>query len=227
VVQKLIILGCGGNALDLFDIVDAINRVTPTWQVDGFLDDRREQDSEYLGFRVLGRLPDARRFEDCLFASTIWNEITFRNLHRVLASTHVDRSRFATLVHPAASVSARARLGQGVIVNFGASIAGNVTIDDHVSIGPGCIVGHDSIIDSYTCVAAGAVISGGVHVQRNCYVGSGAMVRQRIRIGEKALVGLGAVVVKDVDALATVAGNPARTISQRQLLARETIGVSK
>ena len=50
--------------------------------------------------------------------------------------------RFATLVHPSAGVSARARLGRGVCVNYGASVAGNVTIGDHASVGPGCVVGH-------------------------------------------------------------------------------------
>lgn len=226
-MQKLIVLGAGGNVYDLLDIVDAINAVTPTWEIAGLLDDRREPGSEYLGLRVEGPLTEARRFEDCLFVSTIWNERSFRTVDAILARTGLDRTRFATLVHPGACVSRRARLGHGVLVNFGASIAGNVTLHDHVFIGPGCIIGHDTIIDGYTTVAAGAVLSGGVRVERNCYIGSGAMIRQNLRIGTRALVGLGAVVVKDVEPLTTVAGNPARPLAGSAAYTEQTTGSSK
>jgi len=213
--RRLILLGAGGNAYDVLDTVDAINAVAPTWDLVGVLDDNMDVRSEYLGIPVRGRLSSAPTFDDCFFVSTIWNEKVFRRLHEVLAGAEVDAARFATLIHPTASVSRRATFGRGVVVHQGASIAGNVTIEDQVSIGPGCILGHDSRVSSYTCIAAGAIISGGVDVERNCYIGSGAMIRQRSRIGQNALVGMGAIVVGNVQQGTTVVGNPARPILTR------------
>lgn len=209
-MQKLVILGGGRNVLDMLDIVEASNRAKSVWTVAGILDDSRERGSEYLGYPVLGPLATAADLHDCMFASAIWNEQVFRRLHVILGSTGLDASRFATLTHPCSSVSTRAVLGRGVVVNAGVSIAGGVDIGDLVSLGPGCIIGHDSKIDSYSAIAAGAVISGAVHVERNCYVGSGAMIRQRLTVGQGALIGLGAVVIEDVSTMTTVVGNPAR-----------------
>jgi sugar O-acyltransferase (sialic acid O-acetyltransferase NeuD family) len=214
--KPLIILGAGGNAYDVLDIVDAINASSPVWSVRGFLDDRRPVGTDYLSIKILGRLAAAGDFDGCWFINAVRNETTHARMQEILAVTGVAPARFATLVHPQASVSSRAELGCGVYVNYGVSVAGGVTLGHHVSLGPGCIVGHDTQIDDYGIVAAGAVLSGGVRVRERCYIGSGAMIRQQITIGRAALVGLGAVVVRDVDAGTVVVGNPARVLVPRE-----------
>ena len=209
-LQPLVVLGTGGSAFDLLDIVEAINAVTPTWEVVGFLDDARPSGSRHLGIEVLGPLRDAKRFAECTFVNIIGSDKTYLRRPEIIESTGLAADRFATLVHPAASVSLRARLGRGVIVNPGAVIGGRVLIGDHVMICPGCIVGHESSIGDYSILAPGAVISGLVEVGMACYVGSRAAIRQKLRIGEMSLIGMGAVVVNDVDPGSTVVGNPAR-----------------
>jgi sugar O-acyltransferase (sialic acid O-acetyltransferase NeuD family) len=208
--QRLIILGTSGNAYDVLDVVEAVNRVNSTWSIAGFLDDGRPTGVDHLGFPVLGRLSDGVRFGDCLFINAIGSDRSFRRRAEFVASTGVPADRFATLVHPAASVSSRARLGRGVCVNFGASIAGAVAVGDHASIGPRAIIGHDTTIGPYTVIAPGAVVSGFVRVGRSCYIGAGAAVRQQLDIADEALIGMGAVVVRSVSPELTVIGNPAR-----------------
>jgi sugar O-acyltransferase (sialic acid O-acetyltransferase NeuD family) len=211
-IRSLIILGTGGSVYDVLDVVEAINIAAPTWRVAGFLDDNRSVGSRYLGIEVLGPLTAARRFENCEFVNVIGSDKSFRNRPEILAAIDLPTDRFATLVHPAAGVSSRAKLGRGTYVNYGASVAGNVTIGDQVSVGPGCIIGHDTLIDDYAMLAPGAVVSGHVHVGRNSYIGAASVLRQHVRIGEQALVGMGAVVVRDVADDCTVVGNPARTL---------------
>ena len=215
-MQQLAILGSGGNALDLLDVIDSINAREPSFDVVGVLDDARVPGTRWLGFEVLGGIAAAveQVSASCLFASSIWNTGTARQLDDILARTAVPAERFATLVHAGAHVSTRARLGRGVVINAGASVAGNVELADFVSIGPGCIVGHDTTIDSYSMLAAGSLVGGEVTVGRHCYIGSGALVRQRQVLADGALVGMGAVVVDDVDASATVVGVPATRLQR-------------
>ena len=207
--RPLVILGTGGSAYDVIDVIEAINAAAPTWDVAGFLDDARPPGSRHLGLEILGPLREAARFRDHAFINAIGSDKSFRRLPAILASTGLAADRFATLVHSAASVSGRARLGRGVTVNYGVSVGGGARIGDNVILCPGCIVGHDTTIEDYSVVAPGAVISGFVHVRRSCYIGSRAVIRQYLRIGEGSLIGMGAVVVREVAAGAVVVGNPA------------------
>jgi sugar O-acyltransferase (sialic acid O-acetyltransferase NeuD family) len=211
-MKPLIILGTGGSAYDVLDIVEAINAAVPTWSVHGFLDDQRPAGSRFLEWPVVGPLSAAGSFTSAYFINVIGSDRSFRQRESLVARTALARQRFATLIHPQAGVSSRSHLGAGVVVNFGASVAGNVTIGDHVSLGPGSIVGHDAQIGDFTVVAPGAVVSGFVGVGRSAYLGARSVIRQKLQVGDEALVGMGAVVIRDVPAAAVVVGNPARIL---------------
>jgi sugar O-acyltransferase (sialic acid O-acetyltransferase NeuD family) len=215
--QSLIILGTGGNALDILDVIEAINDRTPTWTVAGFLDDARANGGEYLGLPILGWLDDAAHLPGHSFVNAIGSHKSFRSREALMTRTGVTEDRFATLVHPSSSVSSRARIGRGSVVNFGASVGGGVVAGVHVILGTGCIVGHDTEVGDYTVVAPGAVVSGGVRLGRGCYLGASAVVRQHVQVGERALIGMGSVVLRDVVDGVTVVGNPARRLALKLL----------
>ena len=207
--RPLIILGTGGGAYDVLDVVDAINAVAPTWELAGFLDDARAPGSYHLGLRVLGRLRDAGRFLGHKFANAIGSDESYRHLPKILASTGLTADRFATLIHPTASVSVRARLGRGVTVNHGVFVGGGAVIGDYITLCSSCIIGHDAQVDDYSIIAPGAIISGSVKIGRGCYIGAQAVIRQCLGIGEQALVGMGAFVVREVAPGTTMVAHPA------------------
>ena len=69
-VQKVIILGTGGNCIDILDTLHDINETQrfPRYACIGFLDDNpTKRGQELNGIKVIGRLVEAPRFEDCLF----------------------------------------------------------------------------------------------------------------------------------------------------------------
>lgn len=207
---SLVIIGTGGGVHDLLDIVEAPGAATATWRVEGFLDDSRAPGSRHLGFEVLGAINDADQFAEALFANAIGSDQTFRSRPLILERTRLRNEQFATMVHPHASVSPRARLGHGVTVAYGVSVGGGARIGDHVTLCPGSVIGHDAVVGDYSVIAPGAVISGSVWIGCNCYIGAGAVIRQGLSIGGRSLVGLGAVVTRTVDAETTVVGCPAR-----------------
>jgi len=55
-----------------------------------------------------------------------------------------------------------------------------------------------------------------VHIENGVWIAPGCLILPGVRIGAKSVVGAGSVVVKDVEPLSVVAGNPARLIKNIQ-----------
>jgi sugar O-acyltransferase (sialic acid O-acetyltransferase NeuD family) len=211
--QKLVILGTGGTSRDVVDTVRDVNTagLAPPIDCIGFLDDNAALwGTTVEGLPVLGPLASAREMGDCQFLNSIGSPASYTQIETLILRTGVPFERFATLIHPTASVSRTARLGRGVVVFQHVSITSNVIVGDHVVILPNTVVSHNDEIGDFTCVAGGAKISGRVRIGRGCYVGTGAALNGGIEVGEGAMIGMGSVVLRNVPAWTVVVGNPAR-----------------
>lgn len=62
--------------------------------------------------------------------------------------------------------------------------------------------------------AAGLEIAKPVTIGENVWIGGGAIILPGITVGDNAIIGAGSVVTRNVDAGATVVGNPARLIEK-------------
>jgi sugar O-acyltransferase (sialic acid O-acetyltransferase NeuD family) len=212
-VKRLVILGTGGNCLDILETVRRLNAVgpAPIYEVLGFLDDDPSRQSRsYLGIPVLGPLDQASTLQDAVFVNGIGSPRTYLGKPRIIARTGIPAGRFETIVHPSAQVSASATVGPGTVVLQNATIAAQATVGAHVIILPNSVLSHDDVVGDYSCIAGGVCISGAVHVGRCCYLGGNSSVRENVRIGDGSMVGIGSVVLEDVPAGSVVVGNPAR-----------------
>lgn len=118
------------------------------------------------------------------------------------------------VVHPAAVVSRNATLGPGTVVMAAAVINADTRTGAGVVVNTGAIVEHDCTIGDDSHIAPGAVIAGTVTMGARVLVGAGAVIIPGISIGDDCIIGAGSVVIRDVPAGATVAGNPAKTITR-------------
>lgn len=117
---------------------------------------------------------------------------------------------FGTAIHPRATVSPSARIGEGTVVVPGAVINADAVIGRHCIINTGATVGHDCVIDDYCHIAPGAHVSGGTHVGEGTWVGVGSSVIQCRNIGKNCMIGAGSVVVRDIPDNVTAYGCPAK-----------------
>ena len=211
-VTPIVILGSGTHGIDILDCLLESNRLSERYRVLGFLDDR-PTDSSVHGFPVLGPLRGASGFEsEVQFVTAMGSASSYRNKPALVESLGIARERWATVVHPSASVSQWAEVGHGCVVLQQCTLSAGCRLGDQVVLLPGCRVSHDTLVGDYNTLATGVILSGYVDVERNCYLGAGSLVRERLRLGEGCLVGMGSVVVKSVAAGVRVAGNPARLL---------------
>lgn len=209
--QRLVVLGAGGYAREVLEIVDALNARRRCLQVVGVVAATGDQTSQQLdarGVRVLG--DDSVLDEiDASYVIAIGSADIRRRLDKV-ASAHGLNA--ATLVHPAATVGASVQLGPGSVVAAGARLTDNITLGRHTHVNLNATIGHDCVLGDYVTVGPLAAVSGACVIEDRVTVGTGAVVIQQRRVGAGSTVGAGSALLCDIGPDLTAIGNPARAL---------------
>ena len=192
-IKKIIILGTGGNCIDILDSINEINIIKKRYKVIGFLDDDKTKwNTKIHDIEVLGGLKIANSFKDIFFVNGIGSPNNFWKKEEILDKAKLSLDRFETIIHPSASVSKMSNIGKGTVILQNVTISSNVTIGNHVMILPNSVINHDDIIDSYVSIASGVCIAGNIKIEKN------------------SLIGIGCIVLNDIKENNVVVGNPAR-----------------
>lgn len=211
--KKIIILGTGGNCIDILDTINDINRAGKSnkFQCLGFLDDDKSKWGKVFGgAKVLGPLESAKKYKQAFFVNGIGSPSNFWRKEDIISRTGIGLDRFASIIHPTASVSKMAKLGYGTIIFQNVTITNNALIGNHVIILPNTVISHDDIVGDYTCITGGVCISGNVNIGQSCYLGAGCSIINDVNIGEYSMIGMGSVVLHDVKPNSIMVGNPAK-----------------
>jgi sugar O-acyltransferase (sialic acid O-acetyltransferase NeuD family) len=207
---RLLIVGASGHGRVVADCAASLDR----WTEIIFFDDRHPGIDHNFKWPIRGStasLPGAAGPGDEAFVA-IGNCATRVTLLMRFQSMNL---RLATLIHPAASVSADTKIECGSIVVAGAVVNIGATVGLGGIINTGSSVDHDCILDSGVHVCPGARLAGDVRVGERSWIGIGAVVRQGIQIGADVVVGAGAAVMTDISDGLTVVGVPARPLDTR------------
>lgn len=123
---------------------------------------------------------------------------------------------FVAVVHPTASVSASARIGDGAVVLAGASVGPQAEVGAHVLLGAQVNVDHDATIGAGASLAPGALTGGTVSIGRASAVAMGAIIRHGLTIGDHSVLGAGAVLTRNLPERVVAWGAPARVMRSRE-----------
>lgn len=143
-MKDLIIFGASGFGREVAWAVERINKVEPTWNLLGFMDDNNGiQQSEINGYRVLGKTADVGKYPDAYFVCAVGasrvREKIVSNMKKVNSAI-----KFGTVVDPSVEMSELVTIGEGTIICAHTIITVNIEIGSHVIINLDCTVGSYS-----------------------------------------------------------------------------------
>lgn len=197
----------GATALDIF----LRNEVV----VYGFLDDNKALHGQELGdVTVLGDTDDEGFLkligQKCEAFVAIGDGRVRKRLVKTLNEGR--KTQPVNAIHDTAVVSKLAVIGHGNLLAARTVINPFATVGQHCLILTGTVIDSRATIGDFVQLGAGSVVNSGVIIEEGAFVGSGVTLVAGITIGKNARIGAGSVVVENVEAGATVFGNPAKKI---------------
>lgn len=211
-MPQLLIVGSGGHAREVHQIVKDINHVLPTWNVLGFA-----VHSEFLPSGLINDLPvfeivDAiGRYPEAKLIVAIGAPKARR---RVVAQIEaMGRPSFATIVHPNAIVGGGVHISEGCVIFPACIVTTDVRLGRHVHLNVASSVSHDGKISDFVTLGPRVVCCGRVLLGEAVDMGAGAVAIPRVEIGADSVVGAGAVVTGNLPGGVTAVGVPARSLA--------------
>lgn len=207
----LILIGSGGFGRETAEAVRAAVAVGVPWRLLGFIDDDPSRVGEVVdGTPVIGGRGELDLLPNARVVVCTGRPDNYVSRPRIVSQLRFPADRYATIVHPSASLSSSSSVGPGTVLLAQAVLTAAVRVGAHVAVMPHVTLTHDDVIEDFVTLASRSALGGGARVGRGAYIGAGSIIGQGLAVGELALVGMGAVVTKDIPTREVWAGVPAR-----------------
>lgn len=205
-MDNLIILGAGGHATEVLDILERKEVVTSkvhlfnnTVNKSYLLFDKYKviiQDENLKKFKIFylglgGRENRAKLSSLALKYGLKWKGIRSEDL--VIGNNSINIDSTVDIMSKV-EISSKVTIGKGSLINRCCSIHHDVTIGDFCELAPN------------------VTLLGNVQIGNNVFIGTGATILPNLNIGDNSIIGAGSLVTKDVSANRKVLGVPAKNV---------------
>lgn len=210
-MENLAIIGAGGHGQEVAFLVEQINRLSPTWNLLGFVDDQPPSTLTSLaGVPFLGAVQDLGQLgpKTCI-AIAIGSPGTRRD---IVFRLNLPADRFPNLIHPGVSIHETVQLGFGNLIFAGCQMTVGIQLGNHVHLNQGCTLSHGATLEDFVTLSPGCHVAGDCTLHRSAFLGTGVNTVQGISIGKECVVGAGATVVRDLPNNVVAVGVPAKPI---------------
>ena len=187
--DPLLLIGCGGHARSLIDVVESSSR----WHVLGLVGLPEQVGEEVLGYPVLGcdeDLPSLR--QQCTNVLLAVGQIGFSTQRqRLVAKLEGLNFLMPVVISGRAHVSHHAQLGSGCSVGHGVIVNAGSKVGDYSILNSNALIEHDAVIGNYCHISTGALVNGGTKIGSNSFIGSGVVLRDGLNLPPRTVISAG------------------------------------
>ena len=188
-MKPLLLIGCGGHARSLIDLVES----SLEWEIYGLVGLPEQRGTNVLGYPVVCsdlELPVLR--QECAAAVLAIGQLPDSS-SRVRFAERLNQLgfQFPVLTSAHAVVSRHAQLGPGTTVGHGAIVNAGAVVGEHCIINSRSLIEHDVQIGDHCHISTGVLLNGEVTVGSGSFIGSGAMIREGLTLPPQTVIGAG------------------------------------
>jgi len=192
-----ILLGCGGHARSIADVIYYNNYSSDII----FVDENAREGERIMGFPVVKNI-QKNRYK--LIPASGNNDIRKKQFY--------DNENIVTIIAKTASISFFSSVGKGCFIGHGAHIGPESIIGDGTLINTNAVIEHEVTIGTFCHIAPNSTVCGRCSLGDNVFLGVGAIIKENISVCHDVKIGAGAVVIKDIMVSGTYIGCPARQV---------------
>ncbi len=196
-MEKIIVLGKGGHAGSLVDVLEREN----IYEIAGYVINECEKKTSCDHYPIIGNDTDLER----IFQSGIKNAalgIGFLGKsdlrERVWGILKKIGFMLPVICDPSAILAQNVQIEEGSFIGKRAVVNTNAYIGKMCIINTGAIIEHDCKVEDFSHISVGSVLCGNVQVGKSVLVGANATVIQGITIGDHCIIGAGTTVRKKI-----------------------------
>lgn len=187
--EPLLLIGAGGHARSLIEVVESSNK----WHIVGLVGLLEQVGDKLLGYPVLGSDSDLIQLRQrCANALLAIGQIsTFTIRQRLVRELRDLNFSMPTVISANAIVSGHAEIGIGTSVGHGVIVNAGACVGEYCILNSNSLIEHDVIIGNYCHISTGALINGGVNIGSGSFIGSGALLREGLTLPANSIVSAG------------------------------------
>lgn len=212
-MEDILIIGAGGFALEVIDIIEAIDSGSFKYNIIGLLDDYKKTFA-LSKYHINGTLMDLVDYRGISAIVAIANPKIREEIFEKLAEYSIQTPN---IIHPKSEISKHATIvkDSGVIVNCYTQISAGAIIGRAVIVDSNSYIGHETIIEPFVTVYPSVSISGNCRINKHAEIGLGSNIIQGLTIGSNSFIGAGSTVVNNIDENKIAVGVPCKPVKER------------
>lgn len=213
-MKKIIIIGTGGHAKVIIDILISQNK----YSIVGLLDDFKNVNEQIMGYPVLGGIKDFPKIldEHPITGTVVAIGDNFSR-SQIVKKIQFDcpSITFINAIHHSASIAAQVSIEEGVVIMAGVTIGPFCTIGKHCILNTHSSLDHDSEMGDFSSLAPRVVTGGNCKIGTHSAVCIGTTITHNINIGAHTVIGAGSLVLENIEPYTIAYGTPAKPIRKR------------